>query len=83
MEEEFLLKQLVACAIINRKGEDANQSQEDGEDGDEYDANEDDWDVKEGLTSQQRRRRGESGKSVKISEIDKSRDAQFEGGEND
>ena len=26
MEEEFLLKQLVACAIINRKGEDANIS---------------------------------------------------------
>lgn len=23
MEEEFLLKQLVACALINRKGEDA------------------------------------------------------------
>ncbi len=72
MEEEFLLKQLVACAIINRKGEDANISQEEDEEGDDFEGNEDDWDVKDGLTSQQQRRRGESFKSENISELDKS-----------
>ncbi len=68
MEEEFLLKQLVACALINKRGEDAYNSQENDED--EEDEGKEDWDVKDALTSQQRSK-GESFKSENLSEIGK------------